>query len=83
MPIPKKQNLVPCVDCHRPISPTTKTCGSCNSTDPFGVERADRKLKTFLFLAMLALGLVTLGVYEWKGITPLDIVRGDFQKLWQ
>jgi hypothetical protein len=51
-------NLRACVDCGNLLSVTAKSCGKCNSTDPFGVDRAAQKTQLTLFL----LGLMVVGV---------------------
>lgn len=46
-----------CIDCGRPLSPTAKSCSECDSTDPFGKERLNKKIYNSIRL-ILILGCV-------------------------
>lgn len=79
----RPNRLRPCYDCGTELSPTAKTCGKCASTDPFGMKRADEKIKATLILIAIVIALAFFGAWKWKSITPLDVVHGDFHKLFQ
>ncbi len=72
--------LRPCTDCNNPLSPTAKECGTCKSTDPFGVRRAEQRFQMFMFLAALVVGLVVFAFWKLGGVTPLDLLHGTFHK---
>lgn len=78
-----KPRLRPCVDCGNNLSPTATQCGQCNSTDPFGTRRAEEKFKLIMIGLIVVVVLAGVGAYKWKGITPVDVIHGDFHKLWQ
>ena len=78
-----KQNLRPCVDCNTSLSPTAKECGKCKSTDPFGFRRAQEKQKMIMLLVGVGVAAILFAAWKITGITPFDIMHGDFHKLWQ
>ena len=77
----KKSKLRPCVDCGTPLSPTAAGCGVCNSTDPFGVKRAEAKFTATVVLLALAVVLGMAALWKLTGITPIELLNADFQKL--
>lgn len=81
--VTKSNNLRPCVDCGKLLSPTASSCSSCNSTDPFGARRADDKIKGMLFIVVIIAAALFFAAWKFTGTTPLDIIHGDFHKIWQ
>lgn len=72
------KKLKACVDCGNMISVTAKTCGKCDSTDPFGEERFKKKLsRTFSVLFIIVFILFYL--YYFGFTNPLEIIRHPFQ----
>lgn len=68
------KKLKACVDCGNIISVTAKTCGKCDSTDPFGEERFKKKLsRAFGFLVIIIVGLLYLSHFGFTN--PLEIIR--------
>lgn len=65
-----------CVDCGNKLSPTAKECGnpSCRSSDPFGKERFQRRLKRLTGVGMIAAAGVFY-VYHFGLVSPLDIIK--------
>lgn len=65
-----------CVDCGNQLSRTAKECGnsSCRSSDPFGTERFQRKLKRLAGVGMIVAAGVFY-VYHFGLVNPLDIIR--------
>lgn len=53
--------LLGCVDCNKVLSPTTEVCSGCQSQDPFGTKRREKRFKLVLLL-MLILGVISVGV---------------------
>jgi hypothetical protein len=81
--VTKLNNLRPCVDCGNKLSPTATSCPNCSSNDPFGVRRADDKMKGILFIVAIIAGALLFAAWKFTGTTPMDIIRGDFHKIWQ
>ncbi len=72
------KKLKACVDCGNMISVTAKTCGKCDSTDPFGEERLKKKLsRTFVVLVIIVVGLFYLSRFGFTN--PLEIIRQPFR----
>lgn len=47
--------LCKCIDCGNELSPTATGCNKCNSTDPFGIRRANVKFQNILMFGLLVL----------------------------
>ncbi len=79
----KSKKLRSCVDCDNQLSPTAQVCGKCNSTDPFGTKRAEEKFKAIMFVIAILFFLLLFGAGKWVGITPVEVLKGDFHKITQ
>jgi ribosomal protein L40E len=79
----KSKKLRSCVDCDNQLSPTAQVCGKCNSTDPFGIKRADEKFKVIMLTIAILVFLSFFGAWKWTGITPVEVLKGDFHKITQ
>ena len=72
--------LRPCVDCRKLLSPTASSCGECNSTDPFGVRRAEQKFQLIMVIVALVAIVIVFGFWKLGGVTPIDLLNGRFHK---
>lgn len=50
--------LQKCIDCGTDLSITAKECGVCKSTDPFGTQRFNEKMKMMGFLLVVAVAVI-------------------------
>lgn len=50
-----------CVDCNKALSASTQVCSGCQSQDPFGNKRRERRVKIVLVI-MVILGAITAGI---------------------
>lgn len=71
--------LLGCVDCNKALSPTTQVCSGCQSQDPFGSKRREKRMKICL-LVIVMMGVITAGVSHtwglWQVGTVLSLTQG-------
>ncbi len=72
-----------CIDCGRPLSPTAKSCGGCDSTDPFGKERLNKSIYNTIRLILIAFFSV-IGLLWYLGwFDPIEFVSNWILSTWK